>query len=145
MKNIVEIQYPYMDRFYTNLIKELKFYDSLWHELHYLNNITTPKDKEFRIKGAYPLIEDNIRSLIGDVSLPQDIAKLLGALRAKISLYNGALKQGVDSEILEEALRRINDLINPINTECFENYACVQRDVMNYERDKARQSIEIKK
>ena len=81
------------NRFYEELMKEMAFYDRLLNELHYLNNIANPKQKESRIKGAYPHIDNNIKDLIGDVSLHQDIAKLLGALRAKISLYNIALEQ----------------------------------------------------
>lgn len=74
------------NRFYEELMKEIVFYDRLLNELHYLNNIANPKDREFRIKGAYPHIDNNIKDLVRDVSLHQDIAKLLGALRAK-SLY----------------------------------------------------------
>ena len=105
------------NRFYEELMKEMAFYDRLLNELHYLNNIANPKQKESRIKGAYPHIDNNIKDLIGDVSLHQDIAKLLGALRAKISLYNIALEQGADSDVLEEALQRIYNLIEPINTD----------------------------
>ena len=47
------------------LIKEMMFYDSLLNELHYLNNIANPKDKEFRIKRAYPHIDNNIKDLVG--------------------------------------------------------------------------------
>ena len=49
------------NRFYEELIKEMVFYDSLLNELHYLNNIANPKDKEFRIKSAYPHIDNNIK------------------------------------------------------------------------------------
>ena len=49
------------NRFYEELIKEMMFYDSLLNELHYLNNIANPKDKEFRIKSAYPHIDNNIK------------------------------------------------------------------------------------
>lgn len=68
------------NRFYEELMKEIVFYDRLLNELHYLINIASPKEKEFRIKGAYPHIDNNIKDLIGDVSLHQNIAKLLGAL-----------------------------------------------------------------
>ena len=47
------------NRFYEELIKEMMFYDSLLNELHYLNNIANPKDKEFRIKRAYSIIKFN--------------------------------------------------------------------------------------
>lgn len=130
------------NRFYEELIKEMVFYDSLLNELHYLNNIANPKDKEFRIKGAYPHIDNNIKDLVGDVSLHQDIAKLLGALRAKISLYNVALEQGADSNVLEEALKRVYDLIDPINTERFENYTNAQTSLRKFEINTAKQIIQ---
>lgn len=107
------------NRFYEEFIKEMMFYDSLLNELHYLNNIANPKDKEFHIKRAYPHIDNNIKDLVGDVSLHQNIAKLLGALRANISLYNSALEQGTGSDVLEEALNKIYNLIDPINTELY--------------------------
>ena len=121
------------NRFYDELIKEMAFYDSLLNELHYLNNIAHPNGKEFRIKGAYPYIDNNIKDLVGNVSLHQDIAKLLGALRAKISLYNVAL---------EQALKRVYDLIDPINTERFENYANAQTRLRKFEIDTAKQIIQ---
>lgn len=130
------------NRFYDELIKEMAFYDSLLNELHYLNNITHPNGKEFRIKGAYPYIDNNVKDLVGNVSLHQDIAKLLGALRAKISLYNVALEQGADSDVLEEALKRVYDLIDPINTERFENYANAQTGLRKFEIDTAKQIIQ---
>ena len=130
------------NRFYEELIKEMVFYDSLLNELHYLNNIANPKDKEYRIKGVYPHIDNNIKDLVGDVSLHQDIAKLLGALRAKISLYNVALEQGADSNVLEEALKRVYDLIDPINTERFENYTNAQTSLRKFEIDTAKQIIQ---
>lgn len=130
------------NRFYEELIKEMVFYDSLLNELHYLNNITNPKGKEFRIKGAYPHIDNNIKDLVGDVSLHQDIAKLLGALRAKITLYNVALEQGADSNVLEEALKRVYDLIDPINTERLKNYANAQTSLRKSEVDTAKQIIQ---
>lgn len=116
-------------------MKEMVFYDHLLNELHYLNNIANPKDKEFRIKGVYPHIDNNIKELVGEVSLNQNIAKLLGSLRAKISLYNVALEQGADTNVLEEALKRVYDLIDPINTERFENYANAQTSLRKHEID----------
>ncbi len=110
------------NRFYDELIKEMAFYDSLLNELHYLNNIAHPNGKEFRIKGAYPYIDNNIR--------------------AKISLYNVALEQGADSDVLEEALKRVYDLIDPINTERFENYANAQTRLRKFEIDTAKQIIQ---
>lgn len=71
--------------------------------------------------------------LVGDVSLHQNIAKLLGALRANISLYNSALEQGTGSDVLEEALNKIYNLIDPINTERFENYTNAQTSLRNFE------------
>lgn len=130
------------NRFYEELMKEMVLYDRLLNELHYLNNIANPKGKEFRIKGAYPHIDNNIRDLIGDVSLHQDIAKLLGALRAKISLYNIALEQGASSDVLEEALKRVYNLIDPINTEMFEDYANAQASLRKHEIDIAKQIIQ---
>lgn len=80
--------------------------------------------------------------MIGDVSLHQDIAKLLGALRAKISLYNIALEQGANSDVLEEALKRVYDLIDPINTERFENYSNAQTNLRKHEIDIAKRIIQ---
>lgn len=130
------------NRFYEELIKEMMFYDRLLNELHYLNNITNPKGKEFRVKGAYPYIDNNVKELIGDISLHQNIAKLLGALRAKISLYNIALEQGADSDVLEEALQRIYNLIEPINTEGFENYSNAQAALRKHEIDTAKRIMQ---
>ena len=121
------------NRFYNELLKEMQFYDRLLNELHYLNNIAAPRSKEFRVKGVYPHIDNNLNNIIGDVSLHQNIAKLLGALRANISLYNAALEQGADSGVLEEALNKIYNLIDPINTERFENYANAQTSLRNFE------------
>lgn len=125
-------------RFYDSLIEEMRFYDLLLNELHYAN----PKWKEFRVKGAYPYIDDNVKEMIGSVSLHQDIAKLLGALRANISLYNSALERGGDSEILEGALERVYNLIDPINTECFVNYANAQASLRKHEMDIAKRIIQ---
>lgn len=132
------------NRFYEELIKEMVFYDSLLNELHYLNNIANPKDKEFRIKSTYPHIDNNIKNLVGNVSLHQNIAKLLGALRSNISLYNSALKQGACFDVLEEALNRIYNLIDPINTELFENYTNAQTLLRNFEIRTAEQIINEK-
>lgn len=129
-------------RFYNNLIEEMLFYDRLLNELHYLNNIANPKWREFRVNGAYPYIDDNVKDIIGSVSLHQDIAKLLGALRANISLYNSALERGADSEILEEALERVYNLIDPINTERFENYSNAQANLRKHEIDIAKRIIQ---
>lgn len=129
-------------RFYNNLIEEMLFYDRLLNELHYLNNIANPKWREFRVNGAYPYIDDNVKDIIGSLSLHQDIAKLLGALRANISLYNSALERGADSEILEEALERVYNLIDPINTEGFENYSNAQANLRKHEIDIAKRIIQ---
>lgn len=129
-------------RFYNNLIEEMLFYDRLLNELHYLNNIANPKWREFRVNGAYPYIDDNVKDINGSVSLHQDIAKLLGALRANISLYNSALERGADSEILEEALERVYNLIDPINTEGFENYSNAQANLRKHEIDIAKRIIQ---
>lgn len=129
-------------RFYNNLIEEMLFYDRLLNELHYLNNIANPKWRKFRVNGAYPYIDDNVKDIIGGVSLHQDIAKLLGALRANISLYNSALERGADSEILEEALERVYNLIDPINTERFENYSNAQANLRKHEIDIAKRIIQ---
>lgn len=129
-------------RFYDSLIEEMLLYDRLLNELHYLNNIANPKWKEFRVKGAYPYIDNNVKDIIGSVSLHQNIAKLLGALRANISLYNSALERGADSEILEEALERIYGLIEPINTERFENYSNAQSNLRKHEIDIAKRIIQ---
>lgn len=116
-------------RFYNNLIEEMLFYDRLLNELHYLNNIANPKWREFRVNGAYPYIDDNVKDIIGSVSLHQDIAKLLGALRANISLYNSALE-------------RVYNLIDPINTEGFENYSNAQANLRKHEIDIAKRIIQ---
>ena len=134
--------YAETKRFYNNLIEEMLFYDRLLNELHYLNNIANPKWREFRVNGAYPYIDDNVKDIIGSVSLHQDIAKLLGALRANISLYNSALERGADSEILEEALERVYNLIDPINTEGFENYSNAQANLRKHEIDIAKRIIQ---
>lgn len=129
-------------RFYDSLIEEMLLYDRLLNELHYLNNIANPKWKEFRVKGAYPYIDNNVEDITGSVSLNQNIAKLLGALRANISLYNSALERGADSEILEEALERIYGLIEPINAERFENYYNAQSNLRKHEIDIAKRIIQ---
>lgn len=129
-------------RFYDSLIKEMMFYDRLLNELHYLNNIANPKWKEFRVKEAYPHIYINVNDITGSISLHQDIAKLLGALRANISLYNSALERGVDSEILEEILKRVYDLIDPINNERFENYSNIQKSLRKHENDIAKRIMQ---
>ncbi len=130
------------ERFYNNLIKEMLLYDRLLNELHYLNNIANPKEKEARAKGGYPYIDNNINAMVGDISLNQDIAKLLGALRANISSYNAALEQEADSDILEELLKRVYNLIGPINNERFENYACIQESLRNHEIETGRRIIQ---
>lgn len=129
------------NRFYEGLMKEMAFYEYLLNELHYLNNIANPKEKKFRIKGAYPHIDNNIKDLLLDVSLHQDIARLLGELRAKISLYNIALEQGADSDVLEEALQRIYNLIEPIHTEGIKNYSNAQATLRKHEIDVAKHII----
>lgn len=131
-----------INRFYQALIKEMLFYELLLNELHYLNNIATPKSKEFRIRGAYPYIDSNLKNMIEDISLPQDIAVLLGALRANISLYNASLKQGANSEILEEGLERIYNLIDPINTQRFENYTSAQKNLRSFEINNGKEIIQ---
>lgn len=132
------------NRFYNDLIKEMQLYERLVNELHYLNNIANPKRKEFRVKGAYPYIDNNVKDIIGDVSLHQNIARLLGALRANISLYNAALEQGADSEVLEEALKNVFGLIDPINAEGFENYTKAQKSLREHEIDMAKQFVQEK-
>ncbi|MDO5397140.1 MAG: hypothetical protein Q4G33_04345 [bacterium] len=132
------------NRFYQNLIKEILFYDRLLNELHYLNNIVSPKNKEIRIKGGYPYIDNNVNDMVGTIALHQDMAKLLGALRANISLYNASLERGSNSEILEDALKRIYNLIDPINTERFENYSKAQNSLRNFEINEAKKIMEEK-
>lgn len=122
-------------RAYNNLIEEIQFYDRLLNELHYLNNIANPKWREFRVKSGYPYIDNNVKDIVGSVSLHQNIAKLLGALRANISLYNSALERGADYETLEEALERVYSLIGPINTKGFENYSNDQANLRKYDVD----------
>ena len=87
------------NRFYNELMEEMLIYNRLLNELHYLNVITNLNFEEIQIKGVYPHIDNNIRAIIGNASLHQDIAKLLGTLRANISLYNATLEQGSDIEV----------------------------------------------
>lgn len=44
--------------------------------------------------------------------------------------------------MLEEALKRIYDLIDPINTERFENYANAQTNLRKFEINTAKQIIQ---
>lgn len=132
-------------RFYDNVNEELLLYSRLLNEIHYLNNITTPKWKEFRVEGAYPYIDNNVKDIVGSVELPQNIAKLLGALRAKISLYNSALERGADPKTLEKALERVHDLIAPINNEMFENYSSALTKLRKHEMDIGRRILGLDK
>lgn len=129
-------------RFYDEILKEMAFYERMVNELHYLSNIANPKYKELRFITAYPHIDNNIKELIGDVSLHQNIAPLLGALRANISLYNVALDQGAASDVLEKALKKVYDLIAPINEEGFKNYTNAQKSLSKYEKDTAKKIID---
>lgn len=131
------------NRFYCDLREEMKCYDRLLNELHYLNNITHPKGKQMRMSFVeYPHIINSIRDIVGDTNLHQDIAKLLGALRCNIDLYNSALESEAIPETLEEALSRIYKLIGPINEERFENYAVAQSALRKYEVDKAQEQLQ---
>jgi len=129
------------NRFYDALKNEMAFYERLLNELHYLNNITSPRNKDQRLSCSYPYIDNNIQELVGDISLHQDIAKLLGALRANISMYNTALKQGKTPDVLEESIDRIHVLISPINDERFKNYADAQSALRKHEAEKAKQTL----
>lgn len=80
--------------------------------------------------------------MIGDVSLHQDIARLLGALRARISLYNIALARGAEYDVLEEALIRVYSLIGPINTERFNNCSNAQAVLRKHEIDMAKRIMQ---
>lgn len=60
-------------------------------------------------------------------------------------IYNIALKQGANSDVLEEALKRVYDLIDPINTERFENYANAQTSLRKFEIDTAKQIMQENK
>lgn len=84
------------NRFYADRVREMQFYDRLLNELHYLNNISHPNQKEERMKtGIYPIIPNRLYGIVDDIGLPQDIAKLIGALRVKIDIYNAAVIKGV--------------------------------------------------
>lgn len=121
-------------RFYTDRIREMQFYDRLVNELHYLNNISHPNQKEERIEtGVYPIIPNRLYDMIDDIGLPGNIAMLIGALRGKIDTYNAAVNNSVSSEVLEQLLGRIYGLIKPINEERFENYSKVQAQVRDHE------------
>ena len=63
-------------------------------------------------------------------------------IKTDISLYNSALERGADSEILEEALERVYNLIDPINTEGFENYSNAQANLRKHEIDIAKRIIQ---
>lgn len=131
------------NRFYSDLIGEMKCYDRLLNELHYLNNITHPNNKQMRMSsGDYPHIKNAISDIVGDTNLHQTIAKLLGALRCNIDLYNSALDSDVPPETLENALSRIFKLIEPINEERFNNYAGIQTNLRKYELEKAQEQLQ---
>lgn len=131
------------NRFYSELFKEIRLYDWLLNELHYLNNISHPKNKQIRMESvAYPHIENLIKDKVSDISLHQDIAKLLGALRCNIDLYNAALNRSVLPEVLEEALARIYKLIGPINDTLFKNYANSQSLLRKHEIAEAEKQLQ---
>lgn len=130
------------NRFYNDLIEETLFYDRLENELYYLNKVAHPENKEFRLKGVYPYVDNNVKDIIRDIALHPHLSNLLGDLRANISLYNAALEQGADSEILEESLKRIYDLIQPINTEMFEDSVNTQTSLRELEIERAKQIVQ---
>ena len=122
------------NRFYDSLYRGIQFYDRLLNELHYLNNISHPNQKEERMKtGLYPTIPNRLYDMVDDIDLPQIIAKLIGALRANIDIYNAAVTKGVSEEVLEELLGKIYSLITPINEERFKNYSNAQTLIRNHE------------
>ena len=98
--------------------------------------------KEFQSKGVHSFIDNNIETIVGGVSLPADVAKLLGSLRANIDLYNAALNRGADSDVLEELLKRVHSLIGYINEESFNNYANAQASLKRHEIRMAERVLE---
>lgn len=129
------------ERFYEGIRQKILFYDQLYNELHYLNNITHPNNQERRMSIGYPHIDSKISEIVGGVSLPQDISALLGALRSNLAMYETALSSGVSPEILEEEINKIHRLIDPINNECFENYANAQTSLREYERRQGNETL----
>ena len=130
------------NRFYNGLIDEIQCYKRLLNELHYINNITSFMVKEFQSKGVHSFIDNNIETIVGGVSLPADVAKLLGSLRVNIDLYNAALNRGADSDVLEELLKRVHSLIGYINEESFNNYANAQASLKRHEIRMAERVLE---
>lgn len=131
------------DRFYLNLKREIQFYDWLINELHYLNNATHPNNMDRRKElSVYPLIDTRFCNTISDIELPQNIAKLLGALRYNIDVYNVAVESRLSAEVIEDALKRIYVLITPINNERFENYSNALNALRKYEIKCGQETLE---
>mgnify|MGYP000267200015 CR=1 FL=1 len=85
----------------------MMFYDSLLNELHYLNNIANPKDKEFRIKRAYPHIDNNIKDLVGGCFFASKYCKTFRSFESQyFFVIISALEQGAGSDVLEKALNK---------------------------------------
>lgn len=130
------------NRFYADKIREIQFYDRLLNELNYLNNISHPKQKEERMEiGVYPAIPNRVYNMVDDVELPGNIAKLIGALRAKIDNYNAAVIKGVSADTLEELLSKIYSLIGPINDERFESFSNAQTLIRDHEIAAGREQL----
>ena len=129
------------ERFYDGLRQEILFYDRLFNELHYLNNITHPKSQERRISIGHPHIDSKISEILDGVSLPGDISTLLGALRSNLTMYETALASGTSPEILEEEIIKIHRLLAPINNESFENYARAQDFLRKHEEKQGQAAL----
>lgn len=130
------------ERFYNNAVRELVFYDSLLNELHYLNNLSAPSQKQERLDiGVYPLVSAKIEDMVGDIEVPQNLAKLLGALRCRIDFYNSAVNSR-KADSIESTLASIHSLINPINSERFDAYASAQKAVRDFELRKGKEELE---
>lgn len=122
------------NRFYAARIREMQFYERLSNELHYLNNVSHPAQKEERVEvGVYPIIPNRLYGMVDDIGLPGNIAKLIGSLRGKIDTYNAAVIKGVSAEVLEELLGKIYSLIIPINEVRFQNYSNVSTMISKHE------------
>ena len=123
------------DRFYKALLADVSFYTYLGNEITYLNNFTSPKHKDLRMKAhAYPRIEVSFFDRMCEIDLPDHIRALLGALRTHIEYYNTSIMENTPSDILEELLSVINQLLSPISNEHFSNLMNALSGLRKYEQ-----------
>lgn len=57
-------------------------------------------------KGIYPIIPNGLYSMVDDISLSGNFAKLIGELRAKIDFFNSAVVKDASADALEELTRK---------------------------------------